>query len=76
MKQKIINFFNILELILPDKLSCLSFGIYIGINSIIIPEYWYEYPKCTMILTLFMLLFMVLLVLNYFEFKAIYKEKI
>ena len=76
MKQKIINFCNILELILPDKISCLFFGIYIGINSIIIPEYWYEYPKCTMILMLFMLLTIMLLVLNYFEFKAIHKEKI
>lgn len=40
MKQKIQNFFYILELALPDKLCCLSIGIYLGIFSIFIDEYW------------------------------------
>lgn len=69
MKQKIQNFFYILELALPDKLCCLSIGIYIGIFVMFIDEYWNINRIPIYIMGIFILIILGLISINYIELK-------
>jgi len=75
MKQKIQNFFNILELILPDKFDCLAIGMYLGIFISLFDTNWNVNPIPIYIMGIFIVLIIGLIGLNYFELKAILKNK-
>ena len=67
------EFFEILELALPDKINTLFFGILIGIDFFIVPEFWNKEFLCIAIYNAILLMAIIIIVINYIEIKS-YKK--
>ena len=74
MLNKIKEYMQLLELIMPDKLSCFMFGFYMGIFIILIDLYWNINRVPIYIMGIFIILALAIITINFIELKKSRKD--